>query len=443
MTENASSSPVRTRVAKFGQELVDQELSSGGDGSVSVHESGQIAITPAGRPHREVDPADVPLLDTDGSILEGEAPTADWHLHTELIRNREDVGSVVYAHAPYASTFASLGEPVPASHYLIAFGGDVVPVAEYARPETPAFAENVLAALGDGYDACLVENDGLVAVGPNADAAVEVAVMIEYCARIHYQASNVGEPAVLPDEDVAELREIFLTYAGGKTDHDDSPTAPPAEDDLLAVERRQVTELGIRMLREGLTRGTGGNVSIRHGDHAAINPSGIPYDEIDPADVPLVTIEGEQVAGPQEASSETPMHTAIYRERPDVGSVIHTHSPYATTFASLDEPVPASNRRIAVIGDEIPVAGFEQPGTEALGKLAVEALGTDHNACLLKNHGVIAVGADPETAYEVASLVEYCARVHYQALGVGEPTAVPHDELEALRERVAGDSQSD
>jgi L-fuculose-phosphate aldolase len=197
------------------------------------------------------------------------------------------------------------------------------------------------------------------------------------------------------------------------------------------------------MLREGLTRGTGGNVSIRRGDHAAINPSGVPYEEIDPADVPLVTIEGEQVAGPQEASSETPMHTAIYRERPDVGSVIHTHSPYATTFASLDEPVPASNRRMALVGDEIPVAGFEQPGTEALGKLAVEALGDECNACLLKNHGVIAVGPDPETAYEVASLVEYCARVHYQALGVGEPTTVPHDELEALRERAAGDSQSD
>jgi L-fuculose-phosphate aldolase len=443
MEEHATSATARQRVAALGRQLVDQELSSGGDGSVSVHESDRIAITPAGRPHREVDPAEVALLGTDGSVVEDEEPTADWRLHAELIRNREDVGSVVYVHAPYASTFASLGEPIPASHYLIAFGGDVVPVAEYARPETPAVAENVLAALGDGYDACLVENDGLVAVGPNADAAVEVAVMIEYCARIHYQASNVGEPAVMSDDDVAELREIFLTYAGGKTDHDDSPVAPPAEDGLLAAERRQVTELGVRMLREGLTKGTGGNVSIRQGDHAAINPSGVPYEEIDPADVPLVTIDGEQVAGPQEASSETPMHTAIYRERPDVGSVIHTHSPYATTFASLDEPVPASNRRMAIVGDEIPVAGFEQPGTEALGELAVEALGDEHNACLLKNHGVMAVGADPETAYEVASLVEYCARVHYQALGVGDPTIVPHDELDALRERTSDASESD
>lgn len=199
--------------------------------------------------------------------------------------------------------------------------------------------------------------------------------------------------------------------------------------------KRTVSQVGRELLEQGLTKGTGGNVSARFdsGERIAINPSGVPYREIDPEAVPVVTLDGEQVSGDLEASSETPMHTMIYRRREDVGGIVHTHSPYASTFAALDRPIEGSHYLIAHAGSEIPVAGYATPGSEELGRYAVETLGTDHDACLLKNHGVIAVGADASAALEVASMVEYVARVHYQALSLGDPAVLTDEELDRLR----------
>ena len=149
----------------------------------------------------------------------------------------------------------------------------------------------------------------------------------------------------------------------------------------------------------------------------------------------IVDVDGEQVAGELAASSETPMHTMIYRERDDVGGIVHTHSPYATTFASLDEPIPASHYLIAFAGNTVPVAGYEHPGTADLGRLVVETLGDEYDACLLKNHGTIAVGESPEAAFETSLMVEYCARIHYQALNISDPTLLPDEEIDTLTRR--------
>lgn len=204
-------------------------------------------------------------------------------------------------------------------------------------------------------------------------------------------------------------------------------------DKPLAEERKQVGELGRRMLDQDLTRGTGGNVSVRRGDRIAMSPSGIPYEEMTIESVPLVELNGNQIDGELKPSNETPMHSIIYRERDDVNAVIHTHSPYASTFASLDEPIPASHYLIAYAGREVPVAGYAPPGTEELGRLATDAMDQDHDAVLLKNHGVIAVGPTGDDAFEVALMVEYCARIHYQASAIGDPTILPDDAIDDLR----------
>ncbi|MFB6107432.1 MAG: class II aldolase/adducin family protein [Haloplanus sp.] len=200
------------------------------------------------------------------------------------------------------------------------------------------------------------------------------------------------------------------------------------------TQREAVADLGREMLAQDLTKGTGGNVSARDGDRVAINPSGVPYAEVDPEDVPVVTLDGEQVEGELDASSETPMHTRIYREYDDVGGVVHTHSPYASTFASLGQPIPASHYLIAFVGDKIPVAGYRSPGTEELASAAADAMGDEYDACLLQNHGVLTRGATPEAAFEVALMVEYCARIHYQAVSIGEPEILPEDEIDHLVE---------
>jgi L-fuculose-phosphate aldolase len=203
----------------------------------------------------------------------------------------------------------------------------------------------------------------------------------------------------------------------------------------LEAERRAISEYGRRMLDQGLTKGTGGNISARNGDRIAISPSGMPYDDISPNDVPIVDLQGDPHSGERVPSSERRMHATILREREDVGAVVHTHSPYATTFASLDEAVPASHYLIAFAGDEVPVAGYAEPGSADLGRLAVEALGDEYDACLLKNHGTIAVGETAEAAFETSLMVEYCARIQYQGRNIGEPTLLPDDEIDHLTER--------
>lgn len=202
----------------------------------------------------------------------------------------------------------------------------------------------------------------------------------------------------------------------------------------LEASRRNVSELGREMLSTGLTEGgTGGNISERGEDgRVAISPTRIPYTEIEPADVPVVDLEGERVAGETPPSSETPMHTMIYRERDDVGGVVHTHSIYASAFATLGKPIPASHYLLAYVGKEVPVAGFDQPGTTELGQRAVDALGDEHNACLLQHHGVIAVGETAADALENAMMVEYCAKVHCLANSMGDPIVLGDDDLDKL-----------
>jgi L-fuculose-phosphate aldolase len=201
--------------------------------------------------------------------------------------------------------------------------------------------------------------------------------------------------------------------------------------------REAICEYGRQLLDDDLTTGTGGNLSARlDGDRIAISPSGVPYEEIAPADVPVVAADGAVVEGEAEPSTELPMHLAVYEERPEVGGVVHTHSPYATTFASLGEAIPASHYLISFTGSEVPVAEYETHATQALGEAAVDALGEAFNATLLRNHGVLTADSTLDSAYTVALMVEYCARIHYQARAIGAPEILPDDEIDRLSEKL-------
>ncbi|WP_324760769.1 class II aldolase/adducin family protein [Haloarcula montana] len=198
--------------------------------------------------------------------------------------------------------------------------------------------------------------------------------------------------------------------------------------------RNAICEYGRSLLEDDLTTGTGGNLSARlDEDHIAISPSGVPYEEIAPSDVPVVRTDGTVVEGEIDPSTELPMHLEVYEQRPDVGGVVHTHSPYATTFASLGEAIPASHYLLAFTGTEVPVAEYETHATQALGDAAVEALGDSYNATLLRNHGVLTADDSLEDAYTVALMVEYCARIHHQACAIGEPEILPDEEIDRLR----------
>jgi L-fuculose-phosphate aldolase len=185
--------------------------------------------------------------------------------------------------------------------------------------------------------------------------------------------------------------------------------------------RRAVVATARRMNSSGLNRGTSGNVSVRAGGGFLVTPSGFPYDEMTPADVVAMTLDGK-ADGRNEPSTEWRFHAAIYSARPDAIAIVHAHSEAAMALACLRRDVPPFHYMVAVAGGTtIRCAPYETFGTAALADRAVEAL-VNRRACLLGNHGQIAIGATLTKALSLAIEVESLCATYLRALAVGEPT---------------------
>jgi L-fuculose-phosphate aldolase len=179
-----------------------------------------------------------------------------------------------------------------------------------------------------------------------------------------------------------------------------------------------------------------GNVSARCRDGFLITPTGLPYDGLTREDVVFVALDGAAPIGRHAPSSETPFHAAVYRARPDVGAIVHCHSPHATALACARREIPAFHYMVAVAGGAaIPCAPYATFGSEDLSRHAVEALGAELRACLLANHGQIACGATLESALELAREVEALARQYLLALQAGEPVRLGADEMARVLEK--------
>ncbi|MFB6268982.1 MAG: class II aldolase/adducin family protein [Halobacterium sp.] len=196
---------------------------------------------------------------------------------------------------------------------------------------------------------------------------------------------------------------------------------------MLARERVAVVDYAPSL--EDLTPGRTGNLSVRKGDHFAATPTGVPYDGFDPADVPVVSLDGEVVDGEMEPTSEVPMHTGIY-ERLDAGAIVHTHSTWATTLAVLGEELPPVHYMITAVGRSVPVADYAPYGTDDLAELVVERMeAAESDACILAHHGLVVTGDDLAEAVEKTYVVENLCRVYLQARQHGEPDELSADEL--------------
>lgn len=191
------------------------------------------------------------------------------------------------------------------------------------------------------------------------------------------------------------------------------------------------------MLAAGLTTGSGGNISVRlpGEDLMCISPSGVSYDELRAEDVTVCRFDGSVVAGSAAPSSERAMHAAVYRARGDANAIVHTHSPYATTFACLREPIPATHYLVGFAGPQVPVAPYATYGTDELARNAVETLGEEYHAVLLANHGLLALSGSLERAFAVAEEIELVARIHYQARCIGTPVILDDAEMRRVIEK--------
>jgi ribulose-5-phosphate 4-epimerase/fuculose-1-phosphate aldolase len=196
----------------------------------------------------------------------------------------------------------------------------------------------------------------------------------------------------------------------------------------------QVLTMAKRIYSNGLVIASLGNVSCREGeDIIAITPSGIDYEDLTVDDIVTITLQGTVVQGDHPPSSETPMHTLIYRERPDVNGVVHTHSIYASAFSVVNREIPVDMVEVAAhVGGRIPVAPYRLPGTEDLGRQALAVL-HDRRACILQNHGVLAIGETLEKAYKAAAIVELAARIHLLGSLIGTPAEIPSEDIKKLR----------
>ena len=193
--------------------------------------------------------------------------------------------------------------------------------------------------------------------------------------------------------------------------------------------RAEVFEACRRILAAGLVSGASGNVSRRlreaEGELVAITPTRVPYSRLRAEEVLVIDFEAEPVEGEGVPSSETLTHLAVYRARPDVGAVIHTHSVYASVLAvaGLEIP-PLLDEQVVALGGPVPVAEYAMSASEELADKACAAL-DEGNAVLLRNHGVLGVGADLEEAATVCELVERLAQVYILALGLGRAMPLP------------------
>ena len=204
----------------------------------------------------------------------------------------------------------------------------------------------------------------------------------------------------------------------------------------------QIVLTAQRMVALNLALGTAGNVSARIDTNTfAITPTGIAYDQLRPDDVVVVNpVTLEVVAGKRKPSSETPMHAAVYRVRPDIGGIVHTHSLYATAFAARGEPIEAIHYAIATIGDVIPVVPYYTYGSPELAAAAATVLATGKGA-LLANHGVLALGDDLREAMYHAETIEYLAQLGFVASGLGGGKVLTPSELATVREGFRGYGQ--
>ncbi len=206
---------------------------------------------------------------------------------------------------------------------------------------------------------------------------------------------------------------------------------------MLQQLREELLQLHLELPKNNLVAWTSGNVSLRDPDSGmvVIKPSGIRYEHLRPEQMVIVNLEGDIIEGDLKPSSDTASHLYIYRHRPDVGGIVHTHSRYATAFAALGRPIPVY---LTAQGDEfggpIPCGGFALIGGEEIGQVVVESIGSSP-AVLLKNHGVFTVGKNGEAAVKAAVMVEDVAATVWLALQMGQPDEIAPELVAKLNDR--------
>ncbi len=201
--------------------------------------------------------------------------------------------------------------------------------------------------------------------------------------------------------------------------------------------RAEICRLHAELPKNNLVTWTSGNVSGRDPQSGlvVIKPSGIRYEDLTPDNMVVVNLEGEVIEGKLKPSSDTFAHLYVYRFRPDINGVVHTHSTFATAWAAVGKPLPAVLTAICdEFGGPIPIGAYAKIGGDDIGKEIVRSIGKSP-AILMKNHGVFTIGKTPEAAVKAAVMVEDVARTVFYAFQLGQPEEIPEEEIQRAHRR--------
>jgi L-ribulose-5-phosphate 4-epimerase len=206
---------------------------------------------------------------------------------------------------------------------------------------------------------------------------------------------------------------------------------------MLEKLRLEVYRANMALPANNLVTWTSGNVSGRDPETnlVVIKPSGVLFNELTPENMVIVDLEAHQVEGDLGPSSDTASHVYVYKHRPDVMGVTHTHSNYASAFAALGKPIPVYLTAIAdEFGGPIPCGGYARIGGKQIGEEVLRSIGNSP-AILMKNHGVFTLGKSVQAALKAAVMVEDIARTVWLALQLGQPDELPAEEVAANFDR--------
>lgn len=205
---------------------------------------------------------------------------------------------------------------------------------------------------------------------------------------------------------------------------------------LMEQARLELVEYGKKLVTAGLTKGTGGNLSVfdRKAGTVALTPSGIDFFDIKPEDIVIIDLDGKTVEGHRTPSSEWEMHLMPYRTRDDIDAVVHAHVMYATILSCLHEPLPATHYMIAVAGPDVRCAEYATFGTHELAVNACKAM-EGRRAVLLANHGILAGAKDLKNAYNIVEEIEYCSEIYVKARSIGKPVVLSDEEMTLMAEK--------
>ena len=189
-------------------------INQGTAGNLSVRTDGGFLITPSGMPYDIMTPEDIVEMDFDGSYV-GRRPSSEWRFHRDILKARKDIDVVLHCHSIYATTLACHHRTIPSFHYMTAVaGGTTIRCAEYATFGTQALSDNALIALEDRL-ACLLGQHGQISLGKTLEAALWLAIEVETLSRMYAQALMLGEPPILPDEEMARVIEQMRRMSYG------------------------------------------------------------------------------------------------------------------------------------------------------------------------------------------------------------------------------------